>query len=119
MPNYKVAQFSDLRRIALSFPEVEEGVAYGSPIFKIKGKMIARLREDDMSIVVKVDKMTRSSLLDGAPDIYFIEDHYLEHPLILIQLNKISIDDLRSLVEIAWRMTASKRAVQGFDNLHG
>ncbi|MBK8465031.1 MAG: MmcQ/YjbR family DNA-binding protein [Chloracidobacterium sp.] len=101
MSNFNVAHFNDLRRIALSFPEVEEGIAYGSPIFKIKGKMIARLREDGKSIVVKVDKMMRSSLLDGAPDIYFIEDHYLDHPLILIHLDKISIDDLRSLVEMA------------------
>lgn len=118
MPNLNVTTIDDLRQIALSFPEVEEAIAYGWPIFKTRGKMLARLREDGESIVVKVDKILRSSLLVGETDIYFIEDHYLEHPLILVHLNKISVDDLKYLVEMAWRMTATKRAIQSFDNVN-
>ena len=116
MPKVPCTTFDDLRLIALSVPEVEEAVAYGRPIFKTRGKMLARLREDGESVIVKVDKILRSSLLDGEPDIYFIEDHYLEHPLALVHLNKISVDDLKYLVETAWRMTATKRAIQSFDS---
>lgn len=116
MPNLDVTTYEDLRQLALSFPEVEEAVAYGCPILKTRGKMLARLREDGESIVVKVDKILRSSLLDSESDIYFIEDHYVEHPLILIHLNKISVDDLKYLMEMAWRMTATKRAIQSFDS---
>ena len=99
----------------IAFPEVEEGIAYGCPIFKTKGKMIARLREDGKTIVVKIDQILRSSLLDGAPEIYFMEDHYVKHPLILINLTKVKADDLKYLVELAWRMTASKRALANYD----
>ena len=100
----------------MSFPEVTEAVAYGSPIFKIKSKMVARLSEEHAeTIVIKTDLPLRSSLLDGAPDAFFITPHYAAHPLMLVKLAKVESEDLAYLIEQAWRMVASKRAISNFD----
>ena len=35
-----------VRRIALAFPGVEEGPCYGTPGFRVRGKFLARMKED-------------------------------------------------------------------------
>lgn len=35
-----------VRRLALSFPGVEEGLSYGTPGFRVRGKFLARFWED-------------------------------------------------------------------------
>ena len=44
--------FDDIRKIALAWPEVEDGTSYGTPALKVRKKMLARLREDHDSLVV-------------------------------------------------------------------
>ena len=43
--------FDDVRKMALSWPEVEDGTSYGTPALKVRKKMLARLREDNDSLV--------------------------------------------------------------------
>ena len=38
--------FETVRKIALSFPGVEEGTSFGTPAFRVRKKFLARLRED-------------------------------------------------------------------------
>ncbi len=45
--------FDTVRRIALEFPGVEEGVSYGTAAFRVRGKFLSRLREDGETLVVK------------------------------------------------------------------
>jgi hypothetical protein len=42
-----------VRRVALALPGVEEGLSYGTPAFRVRGKFLARLREDGESLAVK------------------------------------------------------------------
>ena len=35
--------FDDVRKIALQFDHVEESTSYGTPAFKLRGKLVARL----------------------------------------------------------------------------
>lgn len=46
--------FDTVRRLALALPGVEEGVSYGTPAFRVRGKLLARLRED--GIVADFDR---------------------------------------------------------------
>lgn len=43
-------KLATLRRLARRLPEVEEGTSYGTLAFRVKGKLLARLREDDESL---------------------------------------------------------------------
>jgi len=38
--------FDDVRKIALAWPEVEDGASYGTPALKVRKKLLVRLRDD-------------------------------------------------------------------------
>ena len=44
--------FDDVRKLALAWPEVEDGSSYGTPALKVRKKMLARLKEDGDSLVM-------------------------------------------------------------------
>ena len=111
----KGVSYETFRAYALALPAVEEGTSYGTPGFKVKGKLMARLKEDGETVVVKIDLPLRSSLIEGASDAFYITDHYAAHPWMLIRLAQVQPDDLLYLLEHAWRLTAPKRLVAEFD----
>lgn len=45
--------FSDLSEMLLSWPLVEASTSYGTPSFRVKGKLLTRLREDGDSLLIK------------------------------------------------------------------
>ncbi len=101
--------FQTVRELALALPEVEEGTSYGTPAFKVRGKLLVRLREDGETIVVKIDFDTREILMQADPETFFITDHYLGYPTILVRLARVDRDDLARLLEDSWRQNAPKR----------
>jgi len=104
-----------VRRIALSLPEAEEGTSYGTPAFKVRGKLFVRLRPEGELLVVKVDRDERAALITSAPDIYSVTDHYRNYPWILVSLANVSIAELEERVTDAWRMTAPAKLRAQFD----
>jgi hypothetical protein len=104
------ATFEDVRRIALSLQDVEEGTSYGTPAFKVGGKLLARLREDGDSLVVGTTFEEREEMMAAEPETYYITDHYLNYPLVLVRLSRVHSDALRDLLSRAWRLAlAAKR----------
>ena len=111
----KGVAYEMFRELILSFPGVAEGMAYGTPIFKVKKKMVARQWDAPEIIVVKIDFPLRSSLVEGAPDVFFTTPHHEPSPLMLVRLNEVSLDDLKYLIEQAWRMVAPKKLLEDFE----
>jgi len=101
--------FEVARRIALALPAVEEGVSYGTPAFRVRGSLFARLREDGDSLAIKIDFDERETLMGADPDTFFITDHYQNYPMMLVRLSKVGRDELRDLLEQAWRRAAPKQ----------
>jgi hypothetical protein len=96
---------------------VEEGTAYGSPALKVRGKMFAcipshRSAEPD-SLVIRIDFDRREELIAADPKTYYLKDHYLGYPCVLVRLTRIRRDELRDLLLMAWRFvsTSEKRRV--------
>jgi hypothetical protein len=104
-----------VRRIALALPEAEEGTSYGTPAFKVRGKLFLRLREDGTTLVVKIDRDERAALIVSAPKIYSVTDHYLNHPWILVSLENVGIAELEERATEAWRLTAPAKLRNQFD----
>jgi hypothetical protein len=90
--------FEQVRKIALSLPSVEESTSYGTPAFKVSGKLLARLREDGDSLVVGTTFEEREEMLAADPETFYITDHYLKYPWILVRLSRVSPDALRDLL---------------------
>ena len=109
------ATFDTVRRIALALPGVEEGTSYGTPGLRVKGQFLGRLLEDGETLVLKVGEVERDLLMQMQPDVYYITDHYRGYPAVLIHLSKIDADDLRDVVEGAWRKLASKKLLAAYD----
>jgi hypothetical protein len=107
--------FQSAREIALALPGVEEGTCYGTPAFRVRGKFLARLKEDGDSLVVKIDFDTRDILLQADPETFYTTPHYAGHPSVLVRLSKVDRDDLARLLEDAWRQSAPKRLVADYD----
>ncbi|HEV8037751.1 MAG TPA: MmcQ/YjbR family DNA-binding protein [Bryobacteraceae bacterium] len=100
--------FEQVRKIALALPNVEESTSYGTAAFKTNGKLLARLKEDGDSLVVGTTFEEREEMLAEDPETYYITDHYLKYPWILIRLSRVSPDALRDLMNRALRLASTK-----------
>jgi hypothetical protein len=105
--------FEAIRKIALALDNVEEGTSYGTPAFKVKGALMARLRDDIGALVVRMSIEDRGELLAADPETYFITDHYLEYPWILVRLSKVHPDAMRDLLKGAWKLAAGESNARG------
>jgi hypothetical protein len=100
--------FKDVRKIALSLEHVEEGTSYGTAAFKIGGNLIARLKEDGESLVVGTTFEEREEMMATDPETYYITDHYLKYPWVLVRLSHVHPDALRDLLKRALRLASQK-----------
>ena len=99
--------FKSVADVGQSFPEVELGTSYGTPALKVRGKLMARLKEDAETLVVRVNPVNRDFLLQMEPDLFFLTDHYRDYPYILVRLPRIGRKRLREVLKEAWSELAS------------
>lgn len=114
MPNQET-----VREISLAYPEVEERACYGTQAFYVRRKIFARFLEDGDSVVVKMDMDRRAEWTRSDPQTFFVTDHYLKHPMIVIRLSTVHRGELRELIEGAWRHAAPKTLLKRFDTDNG
>jgi hypothetical protein len=108
-----------VRRLALGFPGVEEGLSYGTPGFRVRGKFLARLWEDGKTLVVKCGDDERDYRMKADSETFFITDHYRGYPTVLVRLDRVSTTALRDVLEQAWRRAAPRKLVAEYDRKHG
>src|SRR5918992_1371607 len=93
-----------VRRLALALPEAEETTSYGTPAFKVRDKLFARLREEGDILVVRCDLNERETLIQSEPQTYFVRPHYQNYPYVLVRMSEIDLEALRELLTDAWRV---------------
>jgi hypothetical protein len=99
--------FESVRRMALEMEKVEEGTSYGTAAFKVGGQLMARLREDLDSLVVRSDFEVRAELMAADPETYYITDHYLNYEWMLVRLGRVHPDAMRDLLRGAWQRASA------------
>jgi hypothetical protein len=108
--------FDDIRKIALAWPEVEDGTSYGTSALKVRKKMLVRLKEDGDSLVMpSVPFDERDMLLETRPKVFYFTDHYRDYPIVLIRLSRAKRAAVEPFLRRRWRELASKKAVREFD----
>jgi hypothetical protein len=108
--------FDDVRKLALAWPEVEDGTSYGTAALKVRKKLLARLKEDGDSLVMPdVPPDERAVLCENEPRIFYFTDHYRDYPMVLIRLAKAKRGHVEPLLRRRWRELASKAAVKKYD----
>lgn len=119
-----MADWHDVRRIALSLPETEEGRARENIMWRVKGKGFVwerPLRGPDYEALgddapegpilgVRVtDLAVKEALLSDDPAVFFTTPHFDGYPAVLIRLETIGLDELEELIVEAWLDRAPKR----------
>ena len=101
--------FEAVRALGREFPDLEESTMYGSPALKLGKRLVACLAihrsAEPGSLVVRTDFEQRAALLAEDPETYYVTDHYLNHPTVLVRLARVQPDQLRDL------LTAARRCV--------
>jgi hypothetical protein len=113
----KETGFDVVRKMGLALPEVEEGTAYGSPALNVRGKMFACLAihrsAEPNTLVVCIDFDQRDELMTEEPKTYYLTDHYLNYPCVLVRLSRIRQDALRDLLLMGWRFMSTRQKREG------
>jgi hypothetical protein len=100
-----------IRKAAAGLPDVEITTTWGAPALKVRGKMfvcqaINKAAEPD-SLVVRMDMAQRDALIEEDPAVYYLKEHYVNYPCVLVRLSRIHPDALRDLVQTAYRFVTA------------
>ena len=120
-----MADASDVCRIALSLPGVEEidcdgfdfraggsGFVWSYPERKPGQRRVIRT---DVAVLYVGDESEKQALLLGEPEIFFTTAGYDGWPLVMLRLAEVDVGRLTELVTDAWRMRASAGLVRELD----
>lgn len=106
----------DVRRVALSLPATTEKPSYGTPGFRVRDKLFARVREEGDVLVVWVDGLDeKEALLAADPETFFTTPHYDGHPTVLVRFGAVDVDELTELLTDAWLVRAPARLRAEFE----
>jgi len=106
-----------LRKCFLGFPGVDEAPSYGTPGFRVRKKLLARLHQKEPAVVLRVaDVDEQETLIAMDPKVFYITDHYVGHAFVLARLKKARVGVIRNVFEAAWRNAASKKQVAELDD---
>ena len=113
----KPLTFDAVSELARTLPDVEESTSYGVPSWKVRGKMIAcqaiNKSAEPNSLVVKIPFEARDELIAEGPGVYYVTDHYVNSPSVLVRLSRVHRDALRGLLVMALQFaneSAKRRA---------
>ncbi len=115
MSKRALIHITTVRRLFLALPDVEEGPCYGTPGFRVRGKFLARLHDDGVTLAIKCGHEERDAWLRAKPKSFFVTEHYRGYPSVLVNLAKVELADLRKVLEQAWRRSAPKRVIAAYD----
>ena len=108
----------DIRMIALSLPATSERPSYGTPGFRVKDKLFARIRAEGDLMVYVADEGEKLAMIESEPDKFFTTPHYDGYASVLVHYTGIEVDELAELLTEAWRLRAPTKLLAAFDAEH-
>jgi hypothetical protein len=94
-----------------ALPGVEEGMAWGVPALKLRGRLLAcmaanKAAEPD-TLVVRLGFDQRDLMIEDDPETYYLKPHYVDYACVLVRLSRISREALADLLQAGWRFVDS------------
>ena len=122
-----MATQADVRRIALSFPETDEGTDRFGFSVRSKGKSKGfawvwmervvpkkpRVANPGVLAVRVATLVDKDMMISAEPAKFFTEPHYNGYPAVLVRLSAVSVGELRELLKDAWTCQAPAELVKG------
>ncbi|MFZ0040340.1 MAG: MmcQ/YjbR family DNA-binding protein [Solirubrobacteraceae bacterium] len=128
-----MADFNDVRRLALSLPESSEVVSRGNSSWRVRDKGFVwerPLRKPDLRALgdgapagpilgARVEHLVaKEALIADNPDVYFTTPHFDGYPAVLVQLDHIALDELEELIVEAWLARAPVPLARDYVKTH-
>src|SRR5262245_19358305 len=108
----RASLFKLVERIGRALPDVEVTTAWGTPALKVRGRMFVCLAShksaEPDTLVVMMDFAQRDALVEEDPKTYYLKEHYVGYPCVLVRLARVHPDALRDLVATAHRYMRAK-----------
>jgi hypothetical protein len=116
---HKTLDFDVVREIAKALPDVEESTIHGAPSLKVRGRLLTcpalHVSAEPNTLAVRIGFDQRAELMAAEPGVYYVTDHYVNYPTVLVRLSQIHRDSLRDLLGMAWLFVSSKNKKDGRD----
>ncbi len=124
-----VANWDDVRRLALALPEASERDRRGLAAWQVRDKLFVwerPLRQSDLRALgdeaptgpilgARVEHLgAKEALIADAPEVFFTTPHFDGYPAVLIRLEHIPLDVLEEVVVEAWLARAPKRVAREY-----
>jgi hypothetical protein len=124
-----VADWDDVRRLALSLPETSEKPQWGTASWRVRDKSFVwerPLRPSDLRALgdaapdgpilgARVEHLVaKEALIADDPEVYFTTPHFDGYAAVLVRLERIAVDELEELITEAWLCRAPKRLARAF-----
>jgi hypothetical protein len=124
-----MANWDDVRRLALALPETDERVSRDNAQWRVKDKLFVwerPLRKSDLEALgdsapdgpilgARVEhELAKQALLADDPGVFFTTPHFDGFPAVLVQLDRISPEALEEVVTEAWLCRAPKKLVDRY-----
>jgi hypothetical protein len=104
-------------KLALSLPEAEESDHFGSPSFRVKGKIFAQLspqEQGEQRALVKISAADQAALVMSAPDTFSSVPHWGRHGWTFVQLATVEKSVLCDLLLQSWKHVAPKKLAAAY-----
>jgi hypothetical protein len=113
----------------MALPEATERDSRGHRQWRVKDKLFVwerPLRRSDLEALgdaapdgpilgARVEHLVaKEALLADDPDVFFTTPHFKGYPAVLVQLEKIGVDDLHEVIVEAWLCRAPKRLADAY-----
>ena len=124
-----MANWDDVRRLALALPETSERESRGLAQWRVRDKLFVwerPLRRSDLEALgdaapdgpilgARVEHLiAKEGLIQDNPGVYFTTPHFDGYPAVLVRLERIAVEDLEEVVVEAWLARAPERLARGY-----
>lgn len=108
--------FKTVEAIGRTLPGVELTTTWGQPTLKAGGRMFvcmaAHKSAEPNTLVVMMDFADRDALIEDDPDSFYLKEHYVNYPCVLVRLSRVRADALRDLVTGGYRFVTARAAAK-------
>jgi hypothetical protein len=105
----------EFRSAALAFPGAEEGFNMSSAVFKVNGKVLARLLGDGEVMLTGIGPDETDHLIEQRPATFHATQHFRDARCIAARLPNLDPAILRTMLERRFRELAKKSVVKAWD----
>jgi hypothetical protein len=114
MAKSRGSSVKQVEAVGRTLPDVEVTTTWGTPALKVDGRMFVCIAShksaEPETLVVMMDFADRDALIEDDPDTYYLKEHYVGYPCVLVRLARVHPDALRDLVIGAYRYVIAKSA---------